>query len=205
MTTTADLVATLRDLLDDGADEKVPYLIKVSFLNRGLAAMFPAIYRPVVDASLALAEDTFEYAVPAGVSGAKVVGLYVEQNGAGTRYVPLGGYYLVPGSPAQLILTTPYLPAPVGSHVRFLAAGRLTPLVGEADAYTGPDGTEGLPVLYAMGLVAARRVDPRLDYKRWSSTQNGIDETVLMSASRYWFDQFEAELARAEMALPVAP
>lgn len=198
------LVDQLRDMLDDGADEKLTVALKIAFLNRGLAAMFPSVYQPVVDASLALADDTFEYAVPAAVSGAKVVGVYVEQS-VGGRYVPLGGYYLVPGSPAQLILTTPHLPAEAGSHIRFLAAGRLTPFVGVADAYTGPDGTEGLPVLYAMGLAAAKRLDPRLDYRRYSTLANGIDETVLMTASRYWFDQFEAELARAEMALPVAP
>jgi len=66
VTTQADLVQVMRDLLDDQDDRTVDLARKGRLLNMGLSAMFPKIYFYQRDDSLVLEEATYEYALPAG-------------------------------------------------------------------------------------------------------------------------------------------
>jgi hypothetical protein len=64
VTTQGDLVAIMRDLLDDQDDSMVDLSRKGRLLNMGLAAMFPRIYIYLRDSTMELVEDQFEYAMP---------------------------------------------------------------------------------------------------------------------------------------------
>jgi hypothetical protein len=70
--------------------------------------------------------------------------------------------------------------------------------------YTGPDGTEELPVLYAMGLATARALDDRMDYQRYSVANQvpNVESTDIMTVSQFWFAQFELLLDRFQIPLP---
>jgi len=101
-------------------------------------------------------------------------------------------------------------PSEVGSRIRLNAMVPLTQFTpgsgGLAETYTGPTGTEQIPVLYAIGMWAATRVDDRAVSSRYSNTQalNGVDLVDHMTASQFWMGQFELLLDRAAMpAVPV--
>jgi hypothetical protein len=212
MSTCADMVDDLRDRLNDVADTQVPFATKVRFLNRGQAAMWPRIFKTVRDTSLVLIANQFEYPFPAGVGTGKVMTIEVETDAASNRYVGLGRYDVIPSLTSPiLVLLDAALPAPAGSAIRITTADRMDPFVAanyaasQAVLYTGPAGTEELPVLYAMGLSTARALDDRMDYTRYSATQqnNTVDSNDIMQVSQFWFAQFELLLDREQMVYPV--
>jgi len=213
MSTAADMIDDLRDRLNDVADAQVPFATKVRFLNRGMAAMFPKVFRMVRDNTLVVATSTFEYTFPSGVGTGKVLTVEVETGNASGRYATLQRYDIVPSLTAPtLVLLDADLPSAVGAKFRITTADRMTPYTAGnygaagADLFTGPAGTEELPVLYAMGLATARALDDRMDYTRYSVTQqNGaVDPNDIMQVSQFWFAQFELLLDRLQMALPPA-
>ena len=89
-----------------------------------------------------------------------------------------------------------------GSAIRVTAAKRIPNLTNGSDTFQGPPGTEELPVLYAMGCIAGRRVDGRTDYKRYKATQdvNGVGLADIMDSGQFWFAQFELLLDRMQLA-----
>lgn len=212
MSTAADMIDDLRDRLNDAGDTQVPFSTKLRFLNRGQAAMWPRIFKLVRDSTLTIASNTFEYTFPAGVGTGKVLTVEVETDATSSRYVPLNRYDIIPSLTAPtLVLLDPVLPVATGSSIRITTADRLDPFVAANYAaagsviYTGPAGTEELPVLYAMGLATARVLDDRMDYTRYSATQvNGsVDPNDIMQVSQFWFAQFELLLDRLQMPFPV--
>lgn len=209
----AEMIDDLRDRLNDVADTQVPFGTKMRYLNRGQAAMFPRIYRVMRDSALVLVADTFEYTLPGPVSRGKVITVEIESGASTLRYNTLTRYDLIPSvSSPTLVLIDQVLPSEAGAAIRVTVADRLAPFVAgsyvgaETDAYTGPDGTEELPVLYAMGLATAHGLDERLDYKRYSvNQQSGAASTGdLMQVSQFWFAQFEILLDRLQMPFPVS-
>jgi hypothetical protein len=214
MSTAGEMIDDLRDRLNDIADTQVPFPTKLRFLNRGQAAMYPRIYRIVRDSSLALVAGTYEYVLPAGVGTGKVLTVETETDVTTDRYTHLNRYDLIPGvATPTLVLLDAQLPSPAGSCLRITSADRMTPFVAATYAasqsvvYTGPAGTEELPILYAMGLATARVLDDRMDYTRYSATQvNGtVDPNDIMQVSQFWFAQFELLLDRLQMPFPVTP
>lgn len=213
MSSAGDMIDDLRDRLNDAGDTQVPFSTKLRFLNRGQAAMFPRVFKMVRDLTLVLQADVYEYTFPAGVGTDKVLTVEVETTASSSRYVPLSRYDIIPSlTVPTLVLLDVALPAPVGSSIRITTADRLDPFVAanytasQAVVYTGPDGTEELPVLYAMGLATARALDDRMDYTRYSATQvNGaVDPNDIMQVSQFWFAQFELLLDRLQMPFPVS-
>jgi hypothetical protein len=207
------MIDDLRDRLNDAGDTQVPFATKLRFLNRGQAAMFPRIFKMVRDNTLVVASNTWEYTFPAGVGTGKVLTVEVETGASTGRYTPLSRYDIIPSLTAPtLVLLDPQLPAPAGSKFRITTADRLDQFVAasyaasQAVTYTGPAGTEELPVLYAMGLATARVLDDRMDYTRYSATQvNGaVDPNDIMQVSQFWFSQFELLLDRLQMPFPVS-
>jgi hypothetical protein len=101
---------------------------------------------------------------------------------------------------------------PVGARFRITTADRLVPFVAAdyaaagTETYTGPLGTEELPVLYAMGLATARPLDNRMNYDRMATMQQGgaIGPNDIMQVSQFWLAQFEMLLERMAMPWPVA-
>jgi hypothetical protein len=213
MTTGADLIDDLRDRLNDAADTQVPITTKIRFLNRGMAAMWPRIFRIARDSTLVLVDATYEYTIPATVAQGRVLTVELESGASSGRYTHLNRYDIIPSlTVPTLVLLDQSLPAPAGAKVRITSAERLTPLAGAtyaavgAETYSGPSGTEELPVLYAMGLCTARVLDDRMDYTRYSATQqnNSVDSNDIMQVSQFWFAQFELLLDRMQMPLPAA-
>ena len=206
MATCQNMLDDLNDRLNDPSNIQVPAATKIRYLNHGLRASWPKLYRTVRDASTVLATNTFEYAIPSAVgNNGKFLRVEVE-SGAGTaRYLPLFDFEIIPGlTDPILMLEGTSLPSAVGAKLRFTAAKPLTEFTNGASVYDGPLGTEELPVLYAMGLALSRRLDDRIDHRRFSTTANGnaVGPDEIMTASQFNFAQFELLLERFAMPLP---
>ncbi len=205
------MIDDLRDRLNDAGDTQVPFNTKLRFLNRGQAAMWPRVFKTVRDMTLTLIANQFEYTFPAGVGTGKVLTVEVETDPTSNRFTHLVRYDIIPSLTAPtLVITDTQLPAPAGANIRITTADRMDVFVAanyaasQAVTYTGPSGTEELPVLYAMGLATARVLDDRMDYTRYSATQvNGsVDPNDIMQVSQFWFAQFELLLDRLQMPFP---
>jgi hypothetical protein len=127
------------------------------------------------------------------------------------EYFESYNHQILPGAAPILRFPGNVLPAESGARVRLSATIPLTLFAvgeqGQADSYTGPVGTDQIPVLYAMGLWTATRVDSRLVHETYSTTQalNSVDSLDLMSASQFWMGQFELLLDRLSMPTPPMP
>lgn len=213
MSTASEMIDDLRDRLNDAADTQVPIGTKIRFLNRGQAAMFPKVYKLTRDVTTVLATGTFEYNVPSLVGTGKIISVEVESGSATNRYTPLQRYDFIPSLTSPiLVLLDPALPSAAGSRVRITSADRLTPYASttyaasQSETFSGPAGTEELPVLYAMGLATARALDDRMDYTRYNATlqNSAVNPNDIMQVSQFWFAQFELLLERIMMPLPVS-
>lgn len=215
MATTADMIDEVRELLNDVADSQVTFPTKLRYLNRGLKAMWPKVYRIVSTTSAVLAENVEEYSVPAGNSSGLLLSVELETELASGFYRRVDSYDIVPGAggaTATIRIGFRPLLADVGRKFRIISAERITLLAAAnysaagSENYTGPAGTEGLPVLYAMYMATSRVLDDRIDYTRLSTTQgqNGIDQESIMGVSQLWYAQFEQELDRVDLPFPIA-
>ena len=206
------LLGDVRDLLNDPNDTQIDIDTKICYLNRGQAAMFPKIYRITV-AEQELVDDVFTYEDEnlLGTLG-RLLTVGVEYRAGTGRYTPFVDYI----SPYNgLIEIQSYdLPAPAGNKIRSIAMVPLRPLVatvGEGDGdpasqYSGPAGTEELPVLYAVALSASKQLDDRLSYRRMNvmNVNNPIQPGDISGASSFWFNQFYMLLDSLEMPPPSA-
>jgi hypothetical protein len=206
------MIDDLRDRLDDVSDTQVPFNTKLRYLNRGQAAMFPKIFRVVRDTSLEVLADEFEYDFPAGVGTGKVISVEVETGDATDRYQPLQRYDVIQSITSPILSLIDLDTPPVGARFRITTADRLAPFVAASyaaagsETYTGPMGTEELPVLYAMGLATARPLDERMATNRMATMQQSgaIGPNDIMQVSQFWLAQFEMLLERMAMPWPVA-
>lgn len=207
MATLLNMLDDLRDRLNDGSDVQISRVAKVRYLNHGISATWPRLYRTVRDSTLVLATNTFEYAIPATVgNNSKIMRIEIETGVGTNRYSEIQNMRVVPGLTDPILeLEGVDLPAAVGSRIRITAAVPLTELVNDGDVYDGPKKTEELPVLYAMGLALTRRLDDRLDHRRLSVTSgmNQVGPDEIMTAGQFNFAQFELILERH--AMPLVP
>lgn len=207
MATLLNMLDDLRDRLNDPSDVQVPRATKVRYLNHGIRATWPRLYRTVRDSTIVLATDTFEYAVPAAVgNNSKIMRIEVEHGVGVNRYSEINNMRLIPGLTDPILqLEGADLPAAAGSRIRITAALPLTELSLDGDVYNGPAQTDELPVLYAMGLALTRRLDDRLDHRRISVTSgmNQVGAEEIMTAGQFNFAQFELLLER--LAMPLVP
>ena len=206
-------MATLQELLDDlndrlndannaaGAGEAN----KIRYINSGIAAMYPKVYKTVSDSTLVIAEDTWEYELPATFDHARIVRVEVETSSTSNRFIHLYDFEIVP-TQENKILRLDHLEMPVDadSRIRVVGVRPLTPLAATTDTYDGPPGTEEIPVWYAFGRVLGRRLEDRMGHTRYSTTaaMNGVDINEIMNASQFAFAQFELLLDRYALPLP---
>lgn len=206
-------MATLQDMLDDlndrladannaaGAGEAA----KIRYINHGLRAMYPRVYRTVSDNSLVIAADTYEYTLPATLDFARIFRVEIETGSGTARYTHLYDYEIVPTQENKIIrLDALELPVDTGAKLRVFGAQPLTALVATNHVYDGPPGTEEIPVWYALGLVLSRRLENRVDYTRYATNVagNGVDINEVMNASQFAFAQFELLLDRHALPFP---
>jgi hypothetical protein len=205
MATCGDMLDDLNDRIQDPGNSQLSEATKIRFLNHGVRATWPKLYKTARDTTLVFATDTYEYNVPSAVgSNTKIVRVEMEVGVASGRYVDLYDFDIIPGLTDPILSLRMTSVPTAGARIRITAAKRLTDFVNTASTYDGPIGTEELPVLYALGLVAGRQLDDRLDHKRYSTVAaiNGVGPEDLMGASQFWFGQYEMLLDRFAMPLP---
>jgi hypothetical protein len=209
-------MATMQTLLDDlndrandannaaGAGEAN----KMRYINRGIAAMWPRIYRTVSDATITVAADTFEYAIPGGVGDeSEIFRVEIEDiNAPGTRYVELDNYDIVPLLTSRVLQLHSVPTTLVGAKIRITAAKPLSPLATLGSTFDGRQIHEELPVWYALGILLSRRLEDRTNHTRYSTTdaRNGVDIDEQLVTSQFAFAQFENLLERMSMPWPAS-
>lgn len=213
--TLATLLDDLRDRLNDATDAQVSEVVKIRYLNFGIAATFPSLYRVVNVETITLSAGQYEYNLPGVINEVSRVFRVEMESPIPGVFWPVEEFQIIPGPTyvegvsvayPSMVIAFPGLPAVVGTRIRLFAAVPSQVLAVDADMYNGPVGTEEIPVLYAMGCIAGRRIDDRIDHRRYSSVagQNGVVVETLEGAAQYWFNQFDVALEKAAMPLPGA-
>lgn len=207
----SDMFDQLRDLLNDPTDTQVPFTTKKLYLNRGIARMWPSVYFISTD-TVALTAGTYDYGLTTLVSGGHLLSVEVNSIVDALRYSRLDRYDVVPGDEdlgGRIVL----LDNPVtGTSLRIKYAAPIAQIAAasyaasQSETFVGPDRAIGLPVLYAMGMIAMRKLDDRQDTDRYSTTQaeNGVTDQDIMGSAQTWFGQFELELETMGRVLPPA-
>jgi hypothetical protein len=204
----------LRDLLVDPSDEQVSFALKVFYLNAGMRAMYPRVYRVANDASTTLVAETYYYTLPATVRGGLLYLVEASTDLDDDYFRPLDydEYDVQPGPAGADVLSITWNPGSTyaGGKLKFHAAlpatvyTAATYVASQAELYTYPDYTFEGPVLYAMSRIMAIPLDRRMDYTRHSVQQmnNSASPGEIVSVASYWLDEFERRVEEWRMALP---
>jgi len=208
----SEMFDQLRDMLNDATDTQISYANKKLWLNRGIRRMWPSVYRIVVDTSITVVADTYDYTLPSAVANGVITAVEIETGNGDNRFLRLEDYDIIEGDEDQtgVIRFTTLLPE-AGAEVRIRYAARVSTIVAASyaaagsEAWTGPDDAMDLPVLYAMAMIAGRKVDDRQDHTRYSTLQalNGVSDQDIMAVYQLWMGQFELELDARSRPLPI--
>lgn len=207
MATMQDLLDDLNDRLNDannaaGAGE----VNKMRYINHGVRALWPKLYKTVADSSIALVADTYEYTLPSTFDNAKIFRVELETDPDDIpRFIHLYNYEIIPTLTGKILrLDHVELPEVATALIRIHGARPIGTMAATGTTYEGPPGTEEIPVWYAYGLVCQRRLEDRLVHTRYSTTaaQNGVDVEQIMAASQLAFSMFNQLLDQHEMPLP---
>lgn len=209
----SELFDTLRDLTGDSDDTQTPFATKKLYLNRGIARLWPAVWR-VQTATLTIAADQYDYVLPVAVADGHILSVELEQaDGSYQRFAYWDTYTGDEDAEGVLSLSiSPNLSDLLGYDLRVRYAAPVPFITSasyaaaEAEDWLGPDRAMGIPCHYAMALISARKVDDRQDTLRYSTTQasNGVTDQDLLATSSMWMGQFELELASFDRPLPPA-
>lgn len=209
----SEMVDQMRDLLNDASDTQVPFATKKLFLNRGIARLWPDVYR-IATQQTTIVSGQVDYTLPVAVFEGMIISVELSTTTAATTYNRFADYDLIPGDEdsagtlriginsvryADYVIRIRYAaPVPFISAANYAAA--------QAETWNGPDRAIGLPVLYAMGMCALRKLDDRQDTLRYSTTQalNGVTDQDILASGQDWFAQFEAQLFQMGKPLPPA-
>jgi len=208
----SEMFDQLRDLLNDATDTQVPFSTKKLFLNRGIALLWPLIGR-VSTVSVDLTQGVRRYTLTSAVMDGRILSVEYTADGDNDDLIRLSNYDVLPGDEDQTgSLRLPFDPPSDAARVDITIFGPLPSIAAASyaaagsEAWTGPDRAIHLPVLYAMSMIAARRIDDRQDHTRYSTTQavNGVTDSDIMGASAMWLNQFYTELEQMSRPLPPA-
>lgn len=208
----SEMVDQLRIMLDDADDSQVAIGTKKLWLNRGIRMLWPNIYRIVVDTSLAIVADTYEYALPVAVADGYITSMERETANLTARYVRWEDYDIIDGNEDQagVLRVLGALPE-TGVKIRIRYAAPIGPITSstyanmQAETWVGPDRALNLPVMYAAAMITGSKLDNRQDHSRYSTlqAQNGVTDQDLMAATQMWMGQFELELDKLTRPLPI--
>lgn len=207
----SEMFDQLRDLLNDASDTQVPFATKKLYINRGIHRLWPRVHR-LVTATVTYASAEASAEEITGIADGKVLSVEYSSDGDADNYVRESGYDILPSDEDLASYFYPAFTPAAGSSFRIIYAAPIPTIsaasyaAAQAESWTGPDRAMNLPVLYAMALIAARRIDDRQDHTRYSTTQaqNGVTDTDIMQSSQFWMGQFELELTEQELVLPVS-
>lgn len=208
----SEMFDQLRDLLQDDTDTQISYAQKKLWLNRGIRELWPSIYRTVVDTSITVVADTYDYTLPAAVADGMITAVEIETGSGTGRFLRFEDYDIIEGDEDQAgVFRFSSLLPEAGSDVRIRYAAPI-PIIAAAsyvasqsESWTGPDRAMALPPLYAMAMIAFRKLDNRQDHTRYSTTQatNGVSDQDIQGVGQMWMGQFELELDKWSRPLPI--
>jgi hypothetical protein len=188
--------------------------MKLHYLNMGMRAMYPRVFRIATDSTDQWVDDTYYYTLPSAVRGGHL--FLVEKSTADDDdyFVPMDfdEYDIIPGANGADVLSITWDPGSVyeDGYIKYHTALPATPFAAadytaaQAEVYTYPDFTVEGPALYAMSRIMAVPLDRRMDYTRMSvQNQNrAASPQEIVSVSAYWLDEFERRVDEWRMALP---
>lgn len=210
----SELFDQMRDLLNDATDTQVTFATKKLFLNRGIARMWPRVWRLVV-ITIVTSDDTLDYTITVpwtGASDYEVIFVELDDPDTGMR-TRFDEYDIIQGDEdltAIFRFTDGYPPEAATVYLRvataipFITAASYA--ASQSEAWTGPDRAMSLPVWYAMSMATLRKLDDRQDTNRYSTlvAENGVTDNDIITASQTYMGQFELELSEADRPLPIA-
>lgn len=208
----SEMFDQVRDLLNDSGDTQVSFATKKMYLNRGIAQLWPTVGRMLTE-SFAVVANQRNYSLTNGGGPSDGLILAVEMTDDNGEYERFDDYDILPGDEdrAAIFVLTGIMPTTgMTIRIRYLtyipSISAASYAAAQAETWTGPDKAIHLPVLYAMAMIAMRRIDDRTDYTRYSTTQaqNGVDDQDIMNSATTWMGQFELELGKMETPLPPA-
>lgn len=207
----SEMVDQLRDLLNDPTDTQVTFATKKLYLNRGIQRLWPSIYR-VVSTTIPLVLNVYDYSLAAAVMDGLILSVEVSTVPSGAEFERFNAYDVIPGDEdlAGVLRITRHPGDAYIIRIKYVAAlptiSAASYAAAQSETWLGPDRAIGLPPLYAMGHLVARKLDDRQDTDRYSTTQalNGVTDQDLMAGSQMWFAQFELELESQSRPLPPA-
>jgi hypothetical protein len=211
MAFTSEMFDQLRDLLNDPTDAQVPFATKKLYLNRAINLLWPRVFTQSI-ATIALTSGTYEYSTTTPVSTGVIISIEINTLADTNRYYRFDAYDLLPGDEdfqGRLLLADNPI---TGTSVRIRYATAVGPVqsasyvAAQTEAWIGPDRAMQLPVMYAMGMITARKLDDRQDTSNYNTNQalNGVDDRDIMALSQMWFAQFELELDNMAILMPPA-
>jgi hypothetical protein len=209
----SELFDTLRDLLNDPLDEQVTFAMKKLFLNRGIARMWPFVWR-VQSTTILVLTGTYDYALPVAAADGYIISVELERSdGSFLRFndydtlagdEDVAGVFRLSRNPDASDLLGYDIRIKYAAPVALITAANYA--AAQAETWAGPDRAMGIPCYYAMSLTASRKIDERQDVRRYSTTQgvNGVVDGDIQAAAQTWMGQFELELSAFDRPLPPA-
>lgn len=211
MAKVSEMFDQLRDLISDQADAQVTFANKKLYLNRGIARMWPIIRGQNESEDIILVAGQTDY--PYDWTDRLLTSVEISSEVGGSDFNRFVQYDIVTDDfSGSGVLRVRLSTASTGYTIRLRTLTPISPIsaadytAAQSEDWSGDTRSIGLPVLYAMGMIAARKLDDRQDTTRYSTTvaMNGVTDTGIMTASNFWFGQFEAELLAMERPLPIA-
>lgn len=208
----SEMFDQLRDLLQDDTDTQISYAQKKLWLNRGIRQLWPNLFRTVVDTSITVVADTYDYTLPAAVTDGIIQSVEIETGSGTNRFLRFEDYDIIEGDEDQAGVFRFAVSLPeAGTDVRIRYSAPIPTIsaasyvLAQAEAWVGPDRAMMLPPLYAMAMITLRKLDNRQDHTRYSTTQatNGVTDQDIQSAGQMWMGQFELELDKWSRPLPI--
>lgn len=208
----SELFDQLRDLLNDPTDTQVGYSTKKLYLNRGIARLWPKVFK-ITSTTITVAASTYDYTLPVGAADGLILSVELETDSGYLRFVD---YDIMDGDEDAAgvfrLTTSPDATDLLGYDIRIKYAAPVASIVAasyaaaQSEVWSGPDRAMHLPVLYAASMIALRRLDDRQDHTRYSTTQNvnGVSDSDILQSATFWMGQFEQELIDIERPLPIA-
>lgn len=179
----------------------------VDALNMGIQAMFPKVYKGVVDESITTTAETWEYSVPSMSSPSVVLPFVTEievKVAGSTPFVPTRAFEIKRGSTPKIRFRRP---TPAGNTLRVVGFGPFPTLASASDTLDAqfPPRCEYLLSIYAAGSLlmsgeAGRvRSDRRMTDDREQSNRVGASAAI----GQGLMNRFYTELG--ELAMPPLP
>lgn len=179
-------------------------------LNVAINATWPYLYLPVIDESLTISEETYEYTVPdmpsdSGQQIARVGEVWIKVTGE-PAYLPLKtGWRIIPGATQKLRFVQQM---PTGALVRLVGWGPFAPLASTSDSLNADFPRHAEPVLLTMAadhlLMGSEAGRVRHDVGLIDGREQANRVGSAMSAANGLRTRFERQLMAAAMP-PLAP